>query len=119
MLTMWECAILDYFFENGNFKGEFEDLVNDIFKKYENSLHSRNKHFSFNSRLEVRDRIKSSIQHLLKLFIIYQEEGVFKVKKQILDKIGQIKSEMYYKQLKEINFDWEMRFFIRLKCLIK
>ena len=105
MLTMWECAILDYFFENGNFKGEFEDLVNDIFKKYENSLHSRNKPFSFNSRLEVRDRIKSSIPHLLKLFIIYQEEGVFKVKKQILEKIGKIKSEKYYEQLKEIDFD--------------
>ena len=105
MLTEWECSILDYFFENGNFKGELEDLVTDIYKKFADSLRSQNKHFSFNRRLEVRDTIKNSIKHLLKLFIIYQEEGVFKVKKQILDKIGKIKSEMYYKQLKEINFD--------------
>jgi hypothetical protein len=105
MLTEWEGSILDYFFENGNFKGELEDLVTDIFTKYADSLHSRNKHFGFNNRLEVRDTIKNSIQHLLKLFIIYQEEGVFKVKKQTLDKVGQIKSEIYYKQLKEINSD--------------
>ena len=104
MLTEWECSILDYFLENGNFKGESEDLATDIFTRYVNSLHSRNGYISFNRRLEVRDEIKISIHHLLKFFIIYQEEGVFKVKKQILDKIGQVKSEIY-KQLKEINFN--------------
>ena len=105
MLTMWECAILDYFFENGNFKGEFEDLVNDIFKKYENSLHGRNKYFSVNNRVKVRNSIKNSIQHLLEFYVIYQEEGTFKVKKLVSDKVGQIKSEKYYEHLKEIDFD--------------
>lgn len=105
MLTKWECAILDYFFENGKFKGEFEDLVTDIFIKYENSLHSRNKHFGVDNRVKVRDSIKNSIQHLLELYIIYKEEGTFKVKKLVLDKIGQIKSEKYYEGLKEIDFD--------------
>jgi len=105
MLTMWECAILDYFFENGNFKGKLEDLVKDIFTKYENSLFSRNKHFSFNNRKKVRDEIIDSIKKLSKSLIIYEEEGIFKTKKQILDKIGQIKSEIYYERLKNINSD--------------
>jgi len=105
MLTKWECNILDYFFENGNFKGELEDLATDIFTKYENSLHSRNRPLTFNNCVKVRDRIVNSIKHLLKLSIIYKEEEVFKAKKQILDKIGQIKSEMYYEHLKEINSD--------------
>ena len=105
MLTMWECHILDYFFDNGNFKGELEDLETDIFVKYENSLHSRNKHFGFDNRGKVRNSIKNSIQHLLELYVIYQEEGTFKVKKLALDKVGQIKSEKYYEYLKEIDFN--------------
>jgi len=103
MLTIWECTVLDYLFENGNFKGKSEDLTTVIFTKYENSLHSRNRPFTFNNRREVRDEITNSIKHLLKLSIIYKEEEIFKVKRQILDKIGQIKSEMYYEHLKEIN----------------
>lgn len=105
MLTKWECNILDYFFENGNFKGKLEDLVIDIFAKYENSLFSRNKHFSFNNREKVRDKIIDSIENLSKSLIIFEEEGIFKTKKQILDKIGQIKSVIYYERLKEINSD--------------
>jgi len=105
MLTMWECAILDYFFENGDFEEESEVLATDIFTKYENSLHSRNRPFTVDNRRKVRDEITNSIKHLLKLSIIYKEEDVFKIKRQILDKIGQIKSEMYYEHLKEINSD--------------
>lgn len=105
MLTMWECAILDYFFENGNFKGKLEDLVMDIFTKYVNSLFSRNKHFSINNRKKVGIEIIDSIKNLSKSLIIYEEEGIFKTKKQILDKIGQIKSEIYYERLKKINSD--------------
>jgi len=105
MLTKWECHILDYFFENGDFKGKLENLVIDIFAKYENSLSSRNKHFSFDNREKVRDKIIESIKNLSKSLIIYEEEGIFKTKKEILDKIGQIKSKIYYERLKEIISD--------------
>jgi len=103
MLTKWECHILDYFFENGDFKGKLDDLAIDIFNKYENSLSSRDKHFSMDSRVKVGNVIINSINNLSKLLIIYEEEGIFKTKKQILDKIGQIKSEIYYERLKEID----------------
>ena len=103
MLTKLECHILDYFFENGNFKGKLDDLAKDIFNKYVNSFSSRNKHFSFINRGKVGNEIINSINNLSKLLIIYEEEGVFKTKKQILDKIGQIKSEIYYERLKEVN----------------
>jgi hypothetical protein len=105
MSTNWECHILDYFFENGDFKGKLEDLAIDIFNKYVNSLSSRDKHFSFNNRREVGNEIINSINNLSKLLIINEEEGIFKTKKEILDKIGQIKSEIYYERLKEINSD--------------
>ena len=103
MLTKWECYILDYFFENGDFKGKLDDLAIDIFNKYKNSLSSRDKHFSMDSRVKVGNVIINSINNLSKLLIIYEEEGIFKTKKQILDKIGQIKSEIYYERLKEVN----------------
>ena len=105
MLNKWECHILDYFFENGNFKGKLDDLAIDIFNKYVNSLSSRNKHFSIKNRGKVGNEIINSINNLSKLLIIYEEQGIFKTKKQILDKIGQIKSEIYYERLKEINTD--------------
>jgi len=105
MSTNWECHILDYFFENGDFKGKLEDLAIDIFNKYVNSLSSRDKHFSFNNRREVGNEIINSINNLSKLLIINEEEGIFKTKKEILDKIGQIKSEIYYERLKEISSD--------------
>jgi len=53
----------------------------------------------------VGNSIINSINNLSKLLIIYEEEGIFKTKKQTLDKIGQIKSEIYYERLKEINSD--------------
>jgi len=105
MLTNLECHILDYFFENGDFKGKLEDLAIDIFSKYVNSLSSREKHFSFNNRGKVGNQIINSINNLSKLLIIYEEEGIFKTKKEILDKIGQIKSENYYECLKGIDSD--------------
>ena len=105
MLTKWECHILDYFFENGNFKGKLDDLAIDIFNKYVNSLSSRDKHFPSKNRGKVGNKIINSINNLSKLLIIYEEEGIFKTKKQILDKTGQIKSEIYYERLREINFD--------------
>ena len=103
MLTKWECHILDYLFENGNFKGKLDDLAIDIFNKYVNSLSSRDKHFPFKNRGKVGNKIINSINNLSKLLIIYEEEGIFKIKKQTLDKIGQIKSEIYYERLKNIN----------------
>ena len=80
-------------------------MTTDIFTKYKNSLHSRNRPFTVDNRRKVKDEITNSIKHLLKLSIIHKEEEVFKVKRQILDKIGQIKSEMYYEHLKKINSD--------------